>query len=1415
MACVQLCASDDFLRHPDSDVRLWDAKCLIEGLRIFAPEPPFDARCLRTVLELFLEQLGALLEPGNAAFVHAVGLLEQIAEVRAFILVFDCEDPADILLALVSICLRAARSGHCDHFEGLISKVLICVLGEADEIPSMALASLVDELGSAHRTPNAVNVARCVLDALAKRSVAVGVGDFLIDRLYMPLKSVDDVEGGTVSHQGPVLSLFRAVYELFVIDPFFIARVLPNLQADLQCEDPDRRCVVTELVGKMLSHHAPTGNRTTSEPPLFSTHPLLLDRYFARYDDADERVRLAALDSCGALICTASAATPGDDSGGAQYEVNSVDVVSASLRARQHLADRALDPSDVVRLRVIEVASEVASSAAGLQLLAPALPDVFRRIFDKKPRVREACLEVAAQLYAEHALPKPMSSGGSGSAGGGGSSQDNDEPMSAVLAFVPQLLCEAYPVFASGRLGLTAQLEESIERCVLGCGDALDATQRARSLARLCASVVGHEAATRGLALLLARKRDAHMALRRFLRFRLARGAPMPEVPDVGSGSLVLCSDDGAPRGGGAAEAAASLEALARFSPAMEDRGVQPQMRLATALAQLRSLDAVRDRALWLLLDRLSCPAVPESTKELAPLLGELDRLLRVHHVTELGPLLRRALLSTWLLPDQVSALLTSWASPTGGSGDIPLQVACTAARQAAKELPKYFPGVFAPHVESIMQRICTGRVEIGVDDSSSMQVMSNSAAAANDASIVPHTSAAFSAIRVEDARVVLRMLASLGKWSAASTTDPDRCSTVGGDALDTNQFVQTLLQAPVLAASGSAQNGSFYRQAVRALGLLSARESQRAVEQILEWADENSSGDGQNTGTAASTLQFAAACLGKRVGGLGHPDSPLWGAQAREMWLEVARGVLQSGSGAPLELSYSALELCAAIGVQEDFLVALDNPKSQSIRWRVDVVACSLRAMRHGVVPVTTIMLARLAEVIASALAQENNLANVEVLLNALQKIDKPGTAHLRLFNRLRLCGTLLAVFALAPGKRERERGQRTLQNLLAKVVHQSASRQEPLLDLCIACFIHFLSRNEEFIAEAAVSTSAFPTSSRIAFFFAEALLRNELHGNTEIAGVVLRVVDRVRYFVDRECPESDAVHKAAHVLRYVVEKQFPQLGAHGVTLLQGASEGSMPAELFAVAPVASAASLEHERGVSMRQSSKIAIGATETADESAENAATTAIGRPIDADDLPMREAEAASFQPFSFRHQPNAVDGSISPCGDTTTPEESIPAKLFQSLARPPRRGKVSTPSKLASTGERHASKEAGPEEAVGKIVCGRLDGGLKLPTQSSGAVMPSSRGQGSKRTVRSRGQTLSLPKAPLVPTPKRAREEAEATTPPRGGQRLSRRRPNFTPNPLPLATLTEEDAVTRCIATKGRQQEPALASRKHMN
>jgi len=127
-------------------------------------------------------------------------------------------------------------------------------------------------------------------------------------------------------------------------------------------------------------------------------------------------------------------------------------------------------------------------------------------------------------------------------------------------------------------------------------------------------------------------------------------------------------------------------------------------------------------------------------------------------------------------------------------------------------------------------------------------------------------------------------------------------------------------------------------------------------------------------------------------------------------------------------------------------------------------------------------------------------------------------------------------------------------------------------MIDFVVACFIHFLARVPAFIEEASAPVSEYHESTCIASLIFEAILRCDQPKSFELAGIVLRVTERVNHFVDREDPWSDKVHKAAYVVKYVAEKRCPELGKRENTL-QGVSRGCMPKDLFELGQVVPAA--------------------------------------------------------------------------------------------------------------------------------------------------------------------------------------------------------------------------------------------------
>jgi len=1093
---IQGLAADELVRHPERDVRLCVAQCLAEVFRIHAPNPPFrEASQLRSIMVLFIEQLNTLMD--TSLFTRGLGLLERLSEVCAFMLIFDCADQDELLVDLVEVCIGVARGSTSERLEAPLFQVLSSVLSEADEVPKCVWGALVELLTTRGRNPRAASLARRVLGALANRSAAVPINEFLNASLYAAPKQDEDAAQHMIeseaNHQRN--ALLAATVELFKIDPSLTGRVLPNLQADLQCSNAERRQAVTKCMGEILAHH----HAGSSSEPLMIRMPILFDKFLERLGDADESVRLAALDGVEAMLVTAVA-----DSN--EEGTHSGTMMNIVRRIGNELKTRCLDPNEEVRIRVVHLASKIAESATGLGFVYPVLPVILHRVLDKKPRVRDACIDALGHLYAQHALPAWI---------------DGQQEQAEKFAFVPQHLCEAYAVFSASRLGHTIELETCLEEHVLGCGRSAD--QRGLALAGLLASVAGHDVAKKGLYQLLARKRDGHAALRCFLQVR-SRGCPVlsPESAlrgvsmisgaagtTPGSRQEAVAITPAGPLHDADAHATMAVEALARVSPLMEDRN----SRIETHVKDLRGLDLVRDRALWKVLDQLTKHSSTHTTSTTSEQMVELDDLLRRKGLEDLRPLLRRCLLTPWLLSDQVSSLLDQWdGSSTSGISMV--------VQAAVAELATYFPGPFLPHVPRIAEHL-------------------------KDTSI-------------DSVHAALRALASLGKRhtsiSGAESPAPASPSEFASDLLEA---VERLCGTD----SSASDSSSVCRKALRTLGVLPDEAARASMAKILDWSTKNAS---VSLGSASSiALRLVAACF----------DWSLEVLPCRREWIARARAVLHDRS-TPTDflLQCAAVELLAAAGDATELTAVFESCDDASLRLH----ACSsaLRAIRRGTLVLNTGILQHMACETCAAFALDRVSDEVSGFLEALQKLLKPASAfpgvapsahvQLKQADRVRLCSTLPALFAQSPVKRHREMAQRLLQSSLARASRQSRAQQLPLVDFAVAYFLHFLARVPAFIEEANLSASAFQESTRISTLFVEALLRADQPKSYELARIVLRVTERVRLFVDKEDPTSDKVQKAAYVLKYVVEKLCPQIGAIDKTL-QGVSRGCMPGDLFA----------------------------------------------------------------------------------------------------------------------------------------------------------------------------------------------------------------------------------------------------------
>ena len=231
--------------------------------------------------------------------------------------------------------------------------------------------------------------------------VALPLNDLLNKSLF--LSEDDQAE----LSQDRLEGLLNATYELYCIHPSLVVRVLPNLHADLQCAKPDRRRAITAFIAQLLAHqHTDSSGAASCGMALTSSSGMLVERFQDRLADADDRVRMTALEGASAVLqsVVATGCQEDDPAGSAS--------MAAAESIRTKVAHRCLDPNDAVRLRAVEICTHIAlASDDGLAFMLPNLPEICKRILDKKPRIREACAQASAQLYAQHALPHWLKGG--------------------------------------------------------------------------------------------------------------------------------------------------------------------------------------------------------------------------------------------------------------------------------------------------------------------------------------------------------------------------------------------------------------------------------------------------------------------------------------------------------------------------------------------------------------------------------------------------------------------------------------------------------------------------------------------------------------------------------------------------------------------------------------------------------------------------------------------------------------------------------------------------------------------------------------------------------------------------------------------------------------------------------------------
>ena len=119
---AKILASDRILAHEDKDIRLLAACCLVDVLRIFAPEAPFEDEEMIRVFEVLIHQLRGLAtnDLGSGTGIKIYFILNSLSSVKSCVVpVILMENGVagarELVITMFDVLISSIRTEHSEE----------------------------------------------------------------------------------------------------------------------------------------------------------------------------------------------------------------------------------------------------------------------------------------------------------------------------------------------------------------------------------------------------------------------------------------------------------------------------------------------------------------------------------------------------------------------------------------------------------------------------------------------------------------------------------------------------------------------------------------------------------------------------------------------------------------------------------------------------------------------------------------------------------------------------------------------------------------------------------------------------------------------------------------------------------------------------------------------------------------------------------------------------------------------------------------------------------------------------------------------------------------------------------------------------------------------------------------------------
>ena len=304
--------SNRVLCNDDKEVRLIAVCCIVDMLRLFAPNAPFSQPEFKIVFEILINQLRGLgaYEMNSGFGVKIVYIIVSLATVKSGLVLVELAQHGslDLLESLFSVLLSCIRPHHdeeCKYTDKVllllfanclcvvllhIESILESCLNECNTnlISHDILESLLLPILPANKieNPKACSLAQAVLRR-SFSSIRNPLTSYLNNLMASSMSDNKDAIVGNTNMEILNAHLYPLLYELQQIMPQLLIGVIPNLCMQLQAEEVEIRLKGVQVLGTLLSTESVNNNPDMAR---------YIKEYLSRFGDISPQVRISMID---------------------------------------------------------------------------------------------------------------------------------------------------------------------------------------------------------------------------------------------------------------------------------------------------------------------------------------------------------------------------------------------------------------------------------------------------------------------------------------------------------------------------------------------------------------------------------------------------------------------------------------------------------------------------------------------------------------------------------------------------------------------------------------------------------------------------------------------------------------------------------------------------------------------------------------------------------------------------------------------------------------------------------------------------------------------------------------------------------------------------------------------------------------